>query len=403
MTWVKLDDGFARNRKIAKLSDGAFRLHVSALCWCAEQLTDGHIAAGELREVSTLTPTRARRLAGELVKLGVWDVVPDGWTIHDFLDYNPSRSKVLAEREATARRQQAWRDRHRNGVTNGVTDPSTDGPPDQNHAENEQKTAETSAESGVKTGTFQPDETINDGEYDQLTAHVDQQDHADRNAVTNARPVPVPVPSPNGEEELPPPTPSTDAHSDDGGGGENPEVGELLDHVARAWNRPAASLAPLTTAAAAALATWPADALRRHLATDPPDDLDTAPGLLRHRLDTLPTGPATCGRRCCTTWRSQTDAADRARRAAASADQVQAIANELAAEAARDAAVNDAITEALGPTLTARLVAARCAPGVRPLPGYVRGLLATAYAEHGYLLEDIRAEAAALPDVRNAS
>ncbi|WP_255254292.1 hypothetical protein [Streptomyces albidoflavus] len=38
MPWVRVDDRFPSHRKVALLSDRAFRLYVAALCWCSENL-----------------------------------------------------------------------------------------------------------------------------------------------------------------------------------------------------------------------------------------------------------------------------------------------------------------------------------------------------------------------------
>jgi hypothetical protein len=133
MSWVRLDDRFPSHRKVALLSDRAFRLHVSALCWCAENLTDGHVGERELPLVARLRNLQAA--AKELVDAGLWDRVDGGWLVHDYLDYNPSRDQVLAERKKNAERQERFRRRkaakpsppngagngRSNGVTNGVT------------------------------------------------------------------------------------------------------------------------------------------------------------------------------------------------------------------------------------------------------------------------------------------
>lgn len=112
MTWVKLDDRFPSHRKIALLSDRAFRLHVSAICWCSENLTDGRIAD---RELSLITRIRGMKAtAKQLEDAGVWDRTDDGWVIHDYLDFNPSRDQVLAERKKNAERQEKFR-RRKNG------------------------------------------------------------------------------------------------------------------------------------------------------------------------------------------------------------------------------------------------------------------------------------------------
>ncbi|MFG3170616.1 hypothetical protein [Streptomyces sp. NPDC048200] len=109
MPWVKLDDRFPSHRKVALLSDRAFRLHVSAICWSSENLTDGRISERELPLVAHIRGLKAT--AKQLEDAGVWDRSDNGWVIHDFLDYNPSREQVLAERKKNAERQERFRQR----------------------------------------------------------------------------------------------------------------------------------------------------------------------------------------------------------------------------------------------------------------------------------------------------
>lgn len=137
MPWVRLDDRFPSHRKVALLSDRAFRLHVSALCWSSENLTEGKILERELAVIARVRGLKAA--ASELQSAGLWDRLEDGWEIHDYLEYNPDRAKVQAERSANAARQKAFRERRkaereaerdaeRNGVThkpNGVSDDTT--------------------------------------------------------------------------------------------------------------------------------------------------------------------------------------------------------------------------------------------------------------------------------------
>jgi hypothetical protein len=130
MPWVKLDDRFPSHRKVALLSDRAFRLHVSAICWCSENLTDGRIADRELQLVAKIRGIKAT--AQQLADAGLWDRIDGGWEIHDYLDYNPSRAQVLAERKKNAERQERFRQR-RNGKPvppdgNGVTPDASDAP-----------------------------------------------------------------------------------------------------------------------------------------------------------------------------------------------------------------------------------------------------------------------------------
>lgn len=139
MPWVRLDDRFPSHRKVALLSDRAFRLYVSALCWCSENLTEGKILDRELTVVARVRSTKAA--ARELEDAQLWERLPDGWQIHDYLEYNPDRAKVKAGREANAARQQAYRDRQKaereakkaapkaekEPGRNGVTAPSRNG------------------------------------------------------------------------------------------------------------------------------------------------------------------------------------------------------------------------------------------------------------------------------------
>lgn len=109
MTWVRFEDRFPWHRKVRGLSDTAFRLHVSAVCWSVEHLTDGTVLRSQLHLLSDVKrPTTA---AKELTTAGLWDENAErtGWELHDFLTYNESRSVVLARREADAERKRRGR------------------------------------------------------------------------------------------------------------------------------------------------------------------------------------------------------------------------------------------------------------------------------------------------------
>lgn len=94
MTWVRIEDSMTVHSKVLPLSDGAFRAHVEAICHAARDLTDGYIAERVAKVM------RWNRRATELVDAGLWDVVDGGWAIHDYLEYNPSREQVEADRAA---------------------------------------------------------------------------------------------------------------------------------------------------------------------------------------------------------------------------------------------------------------------------------------------------------------
>lgn len=129
MTWLKKDDRYPEHRKIRRLSDGAYRLHDTALCWAAKDETDGFISDDDLDEMQH--GRKLRKYVPELVRACLWEPVAGGWTIHDFLHYNPSHQQLEAERAAARDRQARHRARKKgvntdespdsNAVTNGVT------------------------------------------------------------------------------------------------------------------------------------------------------------------------------------------------------------------------------------------------------------------------------------------
>ena len=97
--WLKLDDGFAENSKIETLSDRAFRLHVTAMCYCAKNLTDGYISERGARVCGVLANnSRPMRNVSELVEKGLWHAVDGGWEINDYLEYNPTSEEAKALR-----------------------------------------------------------------------------------------------------------------------------------------------------------------------------------------------------------------------------------------------------------------------------------------------------------------
>lgn len=108
MTWARFDDRYPWHRKVRTLTDAAFRMDVSAVCWCSENLTDGVIEAEYLTLVSDVR--NPKKVAAELVRAGRWHdanhvcemcpVIPPGaHIVHDYLDYNPTREKVEKDRE----------------------------------------------------------------------------------------------------------------------------------------------------------------------------------------------------------------------------------------------------------------------------------------------------------------
>lgn len=147
MTWARLDDQFAENPKVWNLTDAAYRLHTAGICKSAQLLLNGVVADNR---IPGLSPSYKPKFLAELVQAGMWhtpghdcpkcEQPPEGHhIIHDFLESNPSREKVLADREAAATRKAAWKkkrdeekaeaERKKNGVPNGVPHSGKNGSP----------------------------------------------------------------------------------------------------------------------------------------------------------------------------------------------------------------------------------------------------------------------------------
>jgi hypothetical protein len=111
MTWVKIDDSFPNHPKIVGLTDKAFRIHISGLCYCGTYLTDGFVPM-----------TIAARFANEdmayiveLTKAGLWREAPqeNGFHIHDYLAHQTSKTQVEEKRQTVRERQKRYRERHK--------------------------------------------------------------------------------------------------------------------------------------------------------------------------------------------------------------------------------------------------------------------------------------------------
>jgi hypothetical protein len=106
MPWARFADDYLGNPKLASLSTAAIALDMASIIYSARDLRDGHLTDHDVRVIAALLHLRRWEPAtDELVVVHRWIVVPGGWEIHDYLDYQPSRAKVLAERAAAAQRK----------------------------------------------------------------------------------------------------------------------------------------------------------------------------------------------------------------------------------------------------------------------------------------------------------
>ena len=175
MTWLKKDDRFPEHRKMRRLSDGAYRLHDTALCACAKDETDGMVTETDIADMQH--GDRLRKYVPALVEAGLWEVVEGGWEIHDFLHYNPSHAKEEERRARDRKRQEDRRERQ-------VAGRSRDDAP--------------GITSGSRREIEESDSDWSDDHYsnpDNTRSHVDvsrRDSHVSHGAVTRESQAPVP-------------------------------------------------------------------------------------------------------------------------------------------------------------------------------------------------------------------
>jgi hypothetical protein len=108
MPWFRLEDSFHNHPKVHQAGNAAIGLWVRCGTYSAQYLTDGHVPTDLARRYGRTREIDALRDAHLWVDNG------DGFLIPDYLEYNPSKKQVLADR-AAARERQAKRRRNDNG------------------------------------------------------------------------------------------------------------------------------------------------------------------------------------------------------------------------------------------------------------------------------------------------
>lgn len=122
MSWVKIDDKAWSHPKLQAISPKAVKVWLFALCWSNSHQTNGRIPSKSLPLLGG-NATISRQLCDQ----NLWEKFdpekhegPDGfkgWVIHDFLDFQPSKGRREAEKEATNERVRRFRERKCNAVT----------------------------------------------------------------------------------------------------------------------------------------------------------------------------------------------------------------------------------------------------------------------------------------------
>ena len=137
MPYLNVDDGMDEHEKIEALSDAAYRLHMTAMKFCARTLTDGFVSLSRARR---LTASGNDAVAAELVRAGAWHDLGEGcdkpacveartchaegrkghYIVHDYLQWNHSKAWWDERRAAEAERLRKYRARKTGTAADGV-------------------------------------------------------------------------------------------------------------------------------------------------------------------------------------------------------------------------------------------------------------------------------------------
>jgi hypothetical protein len=129
MSWGRLHDGANADPKLLALSDSAWRMWGCGLIYCQNALTDGFIPEHAIHTFGVRAKNKeavAAELCRTLIpgKGALWHKVDGGYQVHDYLDWNDSRTEVL---EGRARgRDRVRRHRAARAVTQAVVNLVTD-------------------------------------------------------------------------------------------------------------------------------------------------------------------------------------------------------------------------------------------------------------------------------------
>lgn len=133
MPGIRFDDQYPMLRKVAGMSDAAFRLHTAAIFWCAWNDTGGFVPEEDLDLVCAQVRDPAR-FAAECVRRGAWHMADqacgsddcpeprdeDGWVIHDYLIYPAGDEMEVTEKKSSGGK---WGNHKRWHEQRGITDP----------------------------------------------------------------------------------------------------------------------------------------------------------------------------------------------------------------------------------------------------------------------------------------
>ena len=103
--YAKFATGFPADPKMVMAGERGEHLYFRAVLHCREHLTDGVIHRASLQRIGLGIGGKLETHAARLVEVGLWIEREDDYEVHDYLEYNPSREKVLEERRKASERR----------------------------------------------------------------------------------------------------------------------------------------------------------------------------------------------------------------------------------------------------------------------------------------------------------
>ena len=103
MSWIKLDDQWMDHPKIIRAGRDARDMWLASITWCAKHLTDGVFPENLLPALAIsagVDIANVKQIARVLLGVCLWDACENGYKVHDYLDYNPTKEQALANKEA---------------------------------------------------------------------------------------------------------------------------------------------------------------------------------------------------------------------------------------------------------------------------------------------------------------
>ena len=117
MAWVRMDDCWDEHPKCVKAGPLAMAVQKRSLAYANRNTTDGFIPSAIAKRISWEVSEDAARHLGisadewlrldaaselteRLVEAGIWYVVDDGFLIHDYLDFQPSKADLEERSDA---------------------------------------------------------------------------------------------------------------------------------------------------------------------------------------------------------------------------------------------------------------------------------------------------------------